>query len=119
VLTAERDHACAPQTIPYSTAGENTMAVYIVFTRESTQDQVELDTYQSKVGDTLKGHPVKVLAAYGPQQVLEGEAPEGVVIVEFPTAVAARAWYDSAAYQEVAQHRFRGARYRAVLVEGV
>ncbi|NHB12175.1 DUF1330 domain-containing protein, partial [Burkholderia cepacia] len=26
------------------------MATYIVFTRESTQDQHELDVYQSKVG---------------------------------------------------------------------
>jgi uncharacterized protein (DUF1330 family) len=84
------------------------MATYIVFTKESTQDQGELDIYQSKVGETFKGHPVKILAAYGPQQILEGDAPEG-----------ARAWYDSPAYQEVAQHRFKGARYRAVLVEGV
>jgi uncharacterized protein (DUF1330 family) len=95
------------------------MATYIVFTRESTQDQGELDIYQSKVRETFKGHPVKILAAYGPQQVLEGGAPEGVVIVEFPSTAAARAWYDSPAYQEVAQHRFEGARYRAVLVEGV
>jgi uncharacterized protein (DUF1330 family) len=94
------------------------MATYIVFTKESTQDQGELDIYQSTVGETFKGHPVKILAAYGPQQVLEGDAPEGVVIVEFPSTAAARAWYDSPAYQEVAQHRFKGARYRAVLVEG-
>ena len=95
------------------------MATYIVFTRESTQDQSELDIYQSKVLPTFKDHPIKVLAAYGPQQQLEGDAPEGVVIVEFPTTEAARAWYDSPAYQEVARHRFKGARYRVVLVEGV
>lgn len=95
------------------------MAVYIVFTKESTKDQGELDTYQSKVGETFKGHPVKFLAVNGPQQVLEGDAPEAVVIVEFPSTAAARVWYDSPAYQEVAQHRFKGARYRAVLVEGV
>jgi uncharacterized protein (DUF1330 family) len=95
------------------------MATYIVFTRESTQDQSELDIYQSKVGPTFKGHPVKILAAYGPQQVLEGDAPEGVVLVEFPSTEAARAWYDSPEYQEVVKHRFKGATYRAVLVEGL
>lgn len=95
------------------------MATYIVFTRESTQDQAELDIYTSKVGPTFKNRPVKILAAYGPQQVLEGDAPEGVVIVEFPSTAEARAWYDSAEYQEAAQHRFKGSRYRAVLVEGV
>ncbi|WP_144109621.1 DUF1330 domain-containing protein [Paraburkholderia sp. BCC1886] len=95
------------------------MATYIVFTKESTTHQSDLDVYQSKVGATFAGHPVKVLAAYGPQQVLEGEGPEGVVIVEFPSTAEARAWYDSPAYQEAAQHRFKGAKYRAVLVEGV
>ena len=45
------------------------MATFIVFTRESTQDQNELNIYLSKVGETLEGHPVKLHA--GPQQVLE------------------------------------------------
>jgi uncharacterized protein (DUF1330 family) len=95
------------------------MATYIVFTKESTQDQSELNTYQSKVRETFEGHPIKLLAAYGPQQALAGPAPEGVVIMEFPTTTAAREWYDSPAYQAIAQHRFKGASYRAVLVEGV
>ncbi len=95
------------------------MSTYIVFTREQTQDQLELDTYLQQVGATLTGHPIQILAAYGEQETLEGEAPEGVVIVEFPTKEAARAWYDSPAYQAVAQHRFKGARYRAVMVEGL
>jgi uncharacterized protein (DUF1330 family) len=99
-------------------SGATSMATYIVFTRESTQDQTELDAYQAKVGASFAGHPIKVLAAYGPQQVLEGSAPEGVVIVEFPDTPSARAWYDGPEYQAVVQHRFRGATYRAVLVEG-
>jgi uncharacterized protein (DUF1330 family) len=93
------------------------MATYIVFTRESTQDQNELNIYLSKVGETLEGHPVKLHA--GPQQVLEGPVPEFFVILEFPTTTAARKWYDGHAYQAIVQHRFKGATYRAVLVEGV
>ena len=93
------------------------MATFIVFTRESTQDQNELNIYLSKVGETLEGHPVKLHA--GPQQVLEGPVPEFVAILEFPTTTAARKWYDGPAYQAIAQHRFKGATYRAVLVEGV
>ena len=95
------------------------MATYIVFTKESTQDQSELNTYKSKVRETFEGHPIKLLAAYGPQQVLEGPAPEGVVMVEFPNTTAAREWYDGPAYQAIVQHRFKGASYRAALVEGV
>jgi uncharacterized protein (DUF1330 family) len=84
------------------------MATYIVFTKESTQDQNELNIYHSKVRETLEGHPVKLHAAYGPQQVLEGPAPEGVVILESPTTTAARKWYDGSAYQAIVQHRFKG-----------
>jgi uncharacterized protein (DUF1330 family) len=40
-------------------------------------------------------------------------------MVEFPNTTAAREWYDGPAYQAIMQHRFKGATYRAVLVEGV
>jgi uncharacterized protein (DUF1330 family) len=92
-------------------------APFIVFKRESTQDQNELNIYYSKVRETLEGHPVKLHA--GPQQMLEGPVPEVVVILEFPTTTVAPRWYDGPAYQAVVQHRFKGATYRAVLVEGV
>ena len=95
------------------------MPAYIVFMRESTLDKSELETYWSKAPPTLDGHRIKVLAAYGRQVTLEGPDIEGVVIAEFPSLEEARAWYDSPAYQEAAQHRFRGAVYRGLIVEGV
>jgi uncharacterized protein (DUF1330 family) len=94
------------------------MAAYAVFIRESTKNPSELKTYSKKVGATLAGHPVEVLAAYGRHEVLEGPEVEGVVILEFPSLAEAKAWYDSPAYREVREHRFRGAEYRAVIVEG-
>jgi uncharacterized protein (DUF1330 family) len=42
-----------------------------------------------------------------------------VVIVEFPSIDAAKAWYESPAYREAREHRFKGADYRAVIVEGL
>jgi uncharacterized protein (DUF1330 family) len=95
------------------------MAAYMVFTRESTRNAAELATYSQKVGPTLAGHPVKVLAAYGRQEVVEGPEVEGVVILEFPSFAAAKTWYDSPAYRQVREHRFKGADYRAVIVEGL
>ena len=95
------------------------MATYIVFTRESTRDAAELATYSEQVGGALEGHPVAVLAAYGRHEVLEGPDVEGVVILEFPSFDEAKAWYDSPAYRAVREHRFRGADYRAVIIEGL
>ena len=95
------------------------MAAYAIFIRESTRNASELETYSQKVGATLKGHPVKVLSAYGRQEVLEGPAVEGVVVLEFPSLDEAKKWYDSPAYRKVREHRFRGADYRAIIVEGL
>ena len=67
----------------------------------------------------MAGHRMSVLAAYGRQEVLEGPDAEGVVIVEFPSFEEAKAWYESPAYRDAREHRFRGADYRAMIVEGV
>lgn len=94
------------------------MPVYMIFIREQTLDRGELEVYLSKVASTLEGVPLKVLSAYGPHRVLEGPDIEGVVIAEFPSTEAARAWYDSPAYQAAMKHRKRGAIYRGLIVEG-
>lgn len=111
---AEAPDAAAEASLP-TTAG--TKPAYVVFTREKTLDQAELEIYWKKVAVSLEGHPTKVLSGYGPFEVLEGEDTEGVVIAEFPSMAAARAWYDSPAYREAREHRFKGAVYRGILVE--
>lgn len=95
------------------------MSAYIVFIREETLDKSELETYWQKAPAAMEDQPIKALAAYGRHVTLEGPDVEGVVIAEFPSVEAAQAWYDSPAYQQAAQHRFRGAVYRGLVVEGV
>lgn len=95
------------------------MTAYLVFTRDSTENPEELAAYNANVKASLEGHPVSFLALYGEHEALEGPPIEGMVIVSFPTMEEARAWYHSPKYQEAAKHRFKGATYRCVLVEGV
>ncbi|MFZ3216590.1 MAG: DUF1330 domain-containing protein [Candidatus Acidiferrales bacterium] len=95
------------------------MSAYIVFTREKTLDQGELDVYAKEAQTTVAGHEVKVLAFYGSQEDLEGTPTEGTVIFQFPSTAAAKAWYDSPPYRKAREHRFKGATYRVTLVEGV
>jgi uncharacterized protein (DUF1330 family) len=94
------------------------MSAYVIFIRERTLDHSELDAYAKMAGSSTEGLPVKFLAAYGRQEVLEGPAPEGVAIAEFPSMEEAKQWYKSPAYQAAAQHRFKGAIYRGLIVEG-
>jgi uncharacterized protein (DUF1330 family) len=66
----------------------------------------------------LTGHAVTTRACYGRQEVLEGAAAEGVVILEFPTFEEATAWYDRPGYRKVREHRYKGADYHAIIVQG-
>ena len=95
------------------------MSAYFVFIREKTLDASELAHYWESVEATMQGRDIKVLAAYGRQEVVEGPGVEGMVIFQFPTMDAAKAWYNSPGYREVRQHRFKGAVYRAILTEGL
>lgn len=95
------------------------MSAYVVLTREKTLDPAEMAAYAQKARATFAGHPIKILAANGPHEVLEGDPTEGVVIAEFPSIEAAKAWYDSPAYREAREHRFKGASFRVFIVQGV
>lgn len=95
------------------------MATYIVLIRENTRNPSELEAYAPKAKASRAGHPIKVLAAFGRHEVLEGPEVEGAVILEFPSFEEAKAWYDSPAYREAREYRFRGADARAVIVEGL
>ena len=67
------------------------MSAYMIFTRDKTLDQREMDVYSKNVGATMAGHPIKPLAFYGKHEDLEGAATEGTVIVEFPSVETAKA----------------------------
>ncbi|HTZ32824.1 MAG TPA: DUF1330 domain-containing protein [Methylomirabilota bacterium] len=95
------------------------MSAYMVFTRTKTKDAKELEIYGKGAAASAQGHPVKPLAFYGAHEDLEGPATEGTVILEFPNVEAAKAWYNSPAYLQAREHRFKGGEYRVTLVQGV
>lgn len=94
------------------------MSAYVVFIRENTTDAAEMEQYAQTAPAARTGHDITRIAFYGRLDVLEGDAPEGVAIFRFPDMAAARAWYESQAYQKARQHRLKGAKYRLLLVEG-
>ncbi|RJF91217.1 DUF1330 domain-containing protein [Sphingomonas cavernae] len=100
------------------------MPAYMIFTRDGPVfDQAEMDTYsssnRSQASNFVQKYGLKPLAVYGAMEAFEGEAPDGIIILEFPSADDARAWYNSPEYQAAAEHRKKAANYRAVLVEGI
>jgi uncharacterized protein (DUF1330 family) len=95
------------------------MAAYMVFTREKTTNQAELDKYGPMAGASMGGHEATPLALYGKHETLEGAPIEGAVILSFPTYEAALAWYKSPAYTAAKEQRFKGAEYSVIIVQGV
>src|SRR6202043_52513 len=94
------------------------MAAYIVFTRLRTRNPAELALYAKEAPVFLAGHAINWLARFGsPCEPLEVPQAEGAAILEFGTLAEAKAWYESPAYQEASQHRFRGGDYCAILIE--
>lgn len=95
------------------------MVAYAVFIRDRLRDPETMQTYRDEVGATFAGHQATHRVNHGALEVLEGATMESVVILEFPSIEAARAWYDSPAYREARRARHLAADYRAFVVEGV
>jgi len=100
------------------------MPAYMIFTREEPVfDEAEMDAYRSAnreiAGSFQEKYGLKPLVVYGDLETFEGDAPDGVVMIEFPSMEDARAWYNSPEYQSALKHRLKSARYRAVLVDGL
>jgi uncharacterized protein (DUF1330 family) len=96
------------------------MPAYIVFIRDNPIRDADAMKEYSRVNRSAPPPPgMTALAAYGAITKLEGPAPDGAVILQFPTIAEAQAWYDSPTYQEAIPHRMRGADYRVFIIEGL
>jgi uncharacterized protein (DUF1330 family) len=96
------------------------MTAYVVFLREGPiRDAAAMVDYQRLSRENKGDFKLKPLTVYGALEALEGDAPDGVVLLEFPTIEDAKAWYYSPGYQAAVPHRVKGAEYRAFIVKGI
>ena len=96
------------------------MAAYILFIRESAvRDKAEMESYQRINREKPRDPKLTPLVVYGALEALEGNPPDGVVLLQFPTVEDAKAWYNSPGYQAAVPHRLKAADYRAFIVQGL
>ena len=95
------------------------MSAYFVFVRDKMKDPAGYRAYGQKAGASFAGHESRPLAINGALTPVEGEPVDGVVIIEFPTVEAAKAWYNSPAYQACVGERLAATEGRAMIVEGL
>jgi uncharacterized protein (DUF1330 family) len=83
-------------------------------------DAEKADRYRELSGPSVEKHGGRFLARGGALLVLEGEwDPERIVVIEFPSADAAQAWYDSDDYRTARAVREGAGTWSMVVVEGV
>ncbi len=96
------------------------MATYIIFTREEPiKNEAAMQDYRDTNAKGGRTECMEALVAYGPITGLEGETPDGAVVLKFPDHAAAMEWYNRPIYQEAIQHRMKAAHYRVFMVEGL
>ena len=75
--------------------------------------------YLERIQDTLSPYGGRFLVHGGKVDVMEGEWPGTVVVLEFPDLAAAHAWYASPAYREILPWRTRNIAGPVIMVAGV
>lgn len=103
---------------PGNPTEEPRMAAYVIVDIDIT-DPLRYEEYRKLAGPTVMAHGGKYVARGGKVTTLEGDwRPGRIVVLEFPTAEKAKAWWDSADYRKARGIRHDCARSRMIIVEG-
>ncbi|MFT4987982.1 MAG: hypothetical protein ACI88C_000316 [Acidimicrobiales bacterium] len=94
------------------------MAAYVI-ARVRVTNADQYSKYKLLTPAAVAAHGGTFIVRGGEHQVLEGAADDRrIVVLEFPTSDAARAFYDSPEYVEARAVRAGAAEMEMVLVEG-
>ena len=95
------------------------MATYLV-AQISIKDRDTYARYEAGFMEIFDRYHGELLAVDEAVKELEGSWDyTRTVILRFPDEAAARAWYDSADYQALAQHRFAASTANLAIVKGL
>ena len=95
------------------------MPGYIVLESEII-DQEKYDKYRQMAGASIEQYGGRFIVRGGNPERLEGDwSPKRIVVIEFPSAERAKAWFNSPEYAPARAVRKEAARVKLVVVEGV
>ena len=91
-----------------------------VIANVSVTDPEQYEEYKKWSTEAQRVHNGRILVRGGKVEVMEGDwQPDRVVVTEFPSFEAAKAFYDSAEYLRARKAREGAAIMRLVVVEGM
>ena len=96
------------------------MVAYVI-SEVRVVDEAAADEYRRLAAASIAAHSGRYLVRGAVPQALEGDGPDGarLVVVEFPSADEARAWYASPDYAEALGLRRTALERRLLLVDGL
>jgi uncharacterized protein (DUF1330 family) len=95
------------------------MPAYVIADVRAVRDLETLIEYRRRNTDAVADHGGRFLIRGGESEVLEGDWPSlRFVMIEFPDADAARAWWESDEYAPLKDMRRAASDTNIVLVEG-
>jgi uncharacterized protein (DUF1330 family) len=95
------------------------MSAYIVVDLD-VLDNEKFDVYRQQVPATIEKYGGRYIVRGGKVETLEGNwRPKRFVVLEFPSAERAKAWWESVEYAEPKALRQACAASNLILVEGV
>jgi uncharacterized protein (DUF1330 family) len=93
---------------------------YVIVQVSDIHDPDAYATYRPLASETVARHGGRFLVRGGAAERIEGEGDCGrVVVLEFPSVAAAKAWYASPEYREALAIRLGASTAAVILVEGV
>ena len=93
---------------------------HYLIARIDINDREEYSKYQAGFMEIFSQYDGKMLSVDEAPKLIEGEWPVSrTVLIEFPSKESAMAWYESEAYQALAQHRFASSDGNIVLLKGL
>lgn len=96
------------------------MPAYLIVTREEPlQDEAAMVEYQRRTRLLTNPLRPKPLVIYGDIVPLEGQSPDGVIVLQFESVELAKSWYENPEYQEALTFRLKAAAHRAFIVDGI
>lgn len=95
------------------------MAAYLI-AEIDVHDRAGYEEYRKLAGTTLSAFGGRFLVRGGATETIEGGwAPQRMVVIEFPDAARARAWWVSPDYHAARAIRHRTATTRMIVADGV
>ena len=95
------------------------MAGYLIVNNEVT-DEAKYAEFRERVASVVEAHGGKYLVRGGTCEVMDGDwNPDRVVVVEFADVDSAKAYLNSAEYQELKGIRIQSAKANVIVVDGV